>query len=105
MPSITPKANPYIHDLIFPTIQHIARTAFVKGTIEIQIIAGCILAAGAVCRLSSSGIETCTMSSGVNKHKPQRGLPNGFIIAHVTSVVIFVLFVPIAPAEEWATEM
>ena len=42
------KANRYAHEAIFPTIQHIARTAFVNGTIDILIIAGCILVVGAV---------------------------------------------------------
>lgn len=36
---------------LFPTIQQIARTSFVNGTIDILIIAGCILAAGAVLSL------------------------------------------------------
>jgi EmrB/QacA subfamily drug resistance transporter len=40
--------NPYAHQPIFPTIQQIARTSFVDGTIDILKIAGCILAAGAI---------------------------------------------------------
>lgn len=43
--------NPYSQQPIFPTIQHIARTSFVNGTIDIIKIAGFILAAGAILSL------------------------------------------------------
>ncbi|TQR46400.1 MFS transporter [Paenibacillus popilliae] len=43
--------NPYAYEPIFPTIQQIARTSFVDGTIDIFKIAGFILAAGTILTL------------------------------------------------------
>lgn len=43
--------NPYANNPLFPTIQQIARTSFVDGTVNIIKIAGCILAVGAILAL------------------------------------------------------
>jgi hypothetical protein len=48
LPNDPAHPNPYAHNPLYPTIQEIARTSFVSGTIDIFRIAAIILAAGAI---------------------------------------------------------
>ncbi|SFV08955.1 MFS transporter [Alicyclobacillus macrosporangiidus] len=48
LPSSSPEAAPYVHNPAFPTLQHIARTSFIHGTVDVLVMAGSILAIGAL---------------------------------------------------------
>jgi EmrB/QacA subfamily drug resistance transporter len=48
LPNDPSHPNPYAHQPLYPTLQHIAHTAFINGVIDIMHVAAVILAIGAI---------------------------------------------------------